>query len=228
MYCVKCGVRLQEGTEHCPLCQTPVWNPEAQAPVKTYSQELPKTMRNQRIPGLAFLTALMLAVALSCLIFCLHTYKAVSWSGYVMLGIATFYICVLLPLWFYRPHPMIFIPLAFAAAEGYLLYICLYNHGHWFLSFAFPVVLLAAAIIIGGTALFRYVKKGKLIIIGGLFLALGGFTMLVELFQHITFWTKMFNWSLYTVSFLSAFGIFFLISGLIRPMREWLKRKLFL
>ena len=29
MYCVKCGVRLQEGTENCPLCGTPVWNPDA-------------------------------------------------------------------------------------------------------------------------------------------------------------------------------------------------------
>ena len=27
MYCVKCGVKLQDGTETCPLCQTPVWNP---------------------------------------------------------------------------------------------------------------------------------------------------------------------------------------------------------
>ena len=28
MYCVRCGVRLQEGVACCPLCQTPVWNPD--------------------------------------------------------------------------------------------------------------------------------------------------------------------------------------------------------
>ena len=28
MYCVKCGVKLQEGAEICPLCGTPVWNPD--------------------------------------------------------------------------------------------------------------------------------------------------------------------------------------------------------
>ena len=28
MYCVKCGVRLQDGVNSCPLCNTPVWNPE--------------------------------------------------------------------------------------------------------------------------------------------------------------------------------------------------------
>ena len=28
MYCVKCGVRLQDGVGECPLCHTAVWMPE--------------------------------------------------------------------------------------------------------------------------------------------------------------------------------------------------------
>ena len=31
MYCVKCGVRLPEGTARCPLCDPPVWDPEGSA-----------------------------------------------------------------------------------------------------------------------------------------------------------------------------------------------------
>jgi len=42
MYCVKCGVKLQEGIPSCPLCQTPVWNPDADAgsPAKQYALTL--------------------------------------------------------------------------------------------------------------------------------------------------------------------------------------------
>ena len=28
MYCVKCGVKLDDSLERCPLCGTPVWRPE--------------------------------------------------------------------------------------------------------------------------------------------------------------------------------------------------------
>ena len=39
MYCVRCGVKLQEGTESCPLCGTPVWNPEGARARKSYPEE---------------------------------------------------------------------------------------------------------------------------------------------------------------------------------------------
>ncbi|MBR4827339.1 MAG: zinc-ribbon domain-containing protein, partial [Oscillospiraceae bacterium] len=41
MYCVKCGVKLQEGTEKCPLCGTPVWNPDGLSAESTYSSRMP-------------------------------------------------------------------------------------------------------------------------------------------------------------------------------------------
>lgn len=39
MYCVRCGVKLREGTESCPLCGTPVWNPEGARARKSYPEE---------------------------------------------------------------------------------------------------------------------------------------------------------------------------------------------
>lgn len=151
MYCVKCGVRLQDSAETCPLCGTPVWRPEEKAPQADF-----------------------------------------------------FAVC------------------------GYLLYICLYTGGRWFLSFAFPVVMLFCVVTTASIALFRYVRRGKLFITGGLLVAIGGSTMLVELFQHITFGTQMFHWSLYTASVFAWAGFFLILSGIIRPLREYLERKFFL
>ena len=229
MYCVKCGVRLSEGTERCPLCQTPVWNPDTPERVETtFSDRYPIPPKSKRYPLLAFVTAVLAAVSLSALIFCLKTLGGVYWSGYVMLGCALFYFAVLFPFWFDRRPPLLFIPLAFLLAGGYLLYICLYTGGHWFLSFAFPVTLLTGALTTGSVALFRGIRHSRLLLTGALLIVIGASMMLVELFASITFHTRMFTWSLYCVCGFSAIGLFLLLCGLIRPWRAYLERKFFL
>lgn len=227
MYCVKCGVRLQDGIAQCPLCATPVWNPKEVPAPSTFSKAYPRPEPDKRYPVLAFLTTLLSVICVSCLIFCLNTYQRIYWSGYVMLGIAVVYISLIFPFWFDKRHPLIFVPLCFFSICGYLLYICLYTGGHWFLSFAFPLVMIVCAITTASVALFRYIKKGRIFIMGGLFVTIGGCSMLMEMFQNITFGGKMFTWSLYCASFFAAVGLFFLISGAVRPMREYLQRKLF-
>ena len=227
MYCVTCGVRLSEGVEQCPLCGTPVWNPEAARPVPTFPERMPDPVKSRRYPILAFLTALLMAASLSALIYCLTVLHGVYWSGYVMLGCALVYFAGIFPFWFDRRDPLIFVPIGFALLEGYLLYICLYNGGNWFLPFAFPVVMIAGAIVTASVALFRYVKRRRLLITGCLLVVIGCSAMLVELFQAITFHTKMFTWSLYCVCAFSLFGLFLILCDLIRPWREFLERKFF-
>ncbi len=229
MYCVKCGVRLQEGTQRCPLCQTPVWDPEGAAPAApTFSDRYPPPPKSRRYPILAFLTALLVAVSLSALIFCLTNYHRTAWSGYVMLGCALLYFAGIFPFWFERREPLIFVPLAFVLLCGYLLYICLYTGGHWFLSFAFPVTMLAGLLTTASVALFRFGKRRRLLKTGSLLIAIGCSTMLIELFLCISFGGKMFTWSLYPVCAFSVVGLFLILCGLIPPWREYLERKLFL
>ncbi len=228
MYCVKCGVRLQEGTERCPLCQTPVWNPDGAEAKPSFSDRYPAPLKSRRYPVLAFLTALMAAGSLSALIFCLTNLNGVYWSGYVMLGCALIYFTVLFPFWFDKREPLIFVPLAFVLVAGYLLYICLYNKGRWFLSFAFPVTMLTGLLTTGSVAFFRFGKRRRLLKTGILLVAIGCSAMLVELFQVITFGGRMFTWSLYPVCGFSVIGLFLILCGLIPPWREYLERKLFL
>lgn len=229
MYCVKCGVKLQDSMNRCPLCGTPVWLPEEVRAEENdkYSKLLPESTWSERIPAVAFITVVCAAVCLSFLIFCLKTYDDVAWSPYVMLGIALFYVVMLLPLWFKRQLPLLFVTIDYACACAYLLYICAETGGSWFLSFAFPVVGICCILTIIPIALYKYVKKRKLLITGSLLLLIGGSTMLIELFQHITFGSEMFTWSLYSVTAFSIFGLFLVVAEFIRPLREYLKRKLF-
>ena len=229
MYCVKCGVRLQDGTKRCPLCETPVWNPgEPETATPTFPDRYPVPPKSRRYPILAFLTAFLIAASLSPLIFCLTNLHGVYWSGYVMLGCALFYFCVVFPFWFERREPLIFVPLAFVLTSGYLLYICLYTGGDWFLSFAFPLTMLVGLLCTAAVALFRFGRRRRLLKTGILLIAIGCSTMLAELFQRITFGGRMFAWSLYPVCAFSVIGLTLILCGLIPPWRAYFERKLFM
>lgn len=230
MYCVKCGVRLQEGVRACPLCGTPVWCPEAreEAPVATYSDRYPVVSREKRLTVMASLTVGLQAVMIACFSIALNTTGHMGWSFYVIVSVAAFYFAFLMPFWFRKPHPMIFVPVAFVSVCLLLLGISLYTGGRWFWTFAFPLTGLLAALTIGAVALYRYVKGGDIFITGGLLMAIGGGCLLAELFQHLTFRTPMFAWSPYAAAVFFLFGGFLLLAGIIRPLREHLKRKFFI
>ena len=229
MYCVRCGVKLQEGVKACPLCGTPVWCPQAQEepPAATSSDRYPVVSRQQRLTIMASLTVALLAVMIACCSIALNTAGRMGWAFYVIVGVVAFYLIFLLPFWFKKPHPMIFVPVAFLAACLLLLSICLYTGGRWFWTFAFPVTGIVAILTIGAIALYRYVKGGSIFITGGLLLAIGGSCLLAEFFQHLTFHTTLFSWSVYAAVVFGLFGGFLILAGIIRPLREHLKRVFF-
>ena len=231
MYCVKCGVSLEEGASECPLCGTPVWNPKEKPRNTHYNADLyPAPGHDGKYTLLSVITLIMAGAALGCLIACLAAFGRMAWSGYVVFGEAFVYVSLVLPFWFRRYYPAVFIPVSFAALGGYLLYVSLATGGHWFLSFGFPVTGMAfiTAYLGTGIALLRFKPRTKLMLIGLLFILTGGFTMLLEFFLHITFQVRMFNWSLYSAGFFGLVGTFLFIASLIQPLRRAMYKKMFI
>ena len=227
MYCVKCGVRLQNGVTNCPLCQTPVWNPDAQAEERSYPDHYPRMHRESGMPTATAMTVICTAAILVILIVCLKLYGALNWGGYAIGGVLLFYVVAILPVWFENPSPVVFVPVDHAAAALLALYVCVKTGGNWFLSFAFPVSLLSCLLSTALICLLRYVKGGRLFILGGFLLTLGAFTVLVELFEHITFGTPMFEWSLYSLVGFGLPGLFLLVVRLIPRLRHGLEKRFF-
>ena len=229
MYCVKCGVRLQDGVKECPLCATPVWDPGLPPAEPRYPEgALPEVTRESRIPLALVLTVLSVLAAAAVSAVCFQLYHALRWGGYVVFGVALGYVVIVLPLWFDRLSPFIALPVDHACAALFVLYVCLYTGGRWFLSFAFPLICISLALSLGLYALLRCIRHGRHVIFGGFIIALGGATVLVEFFEHITFGHPMFRWSLYSAGCCLLLGLFLLLIGLIRPLREAMERRFFL
>ena len=230
MYCVYCGVRLQDGAAECPLCHTKVTAVPVPEHLKesSYPDRYPRIEKQSgKILALGLVTVILIAAALGCLIFCLKSTGKVGWSGIAALGMALGWIWAILPLLFPRWRPMIFLPIDFACLGGYLLYICANTGGNWFLSFAFPVTGIAAVLTLAGVAMMRYIVQGRLRLMSLLVIAIGLSFMLIEFFAHITFGQPMFLWSLYCMTGFCLVGLFLFIASFIPPLSAYLRRTFF-
>ena len=227
MYCVKCGVKLQEGVEQCPLCLTPVWNPEQKEERRSYPDTLPQQHLEADIPGAVALTVICAVASIVTLTVCLKLYGKLQWGGYVILGLLLFYVIAALPRWFREPKCEIFVPVDHVAVALYVLYICLKTGGHWYVSFALPVIISSCIISTAMICLLKYVRGGRPFILGGFLLALGGFPVLVEFFEHLSFGFRMFRWSLYSLAGFGSVGLFLLIAGMIPSLRQRMRKKFF-
>jgi len=226
MYCVKCGVKLEEGINECPLCHTKMDFSTCVPSSCKYPDRYPKKQQNLTFASISTLLSLIAIILITTI--CFNIYQTLSWGTYVISSIALFYIIFIFPTWFSHYHFIIFISADFIAILLFLLIINLFTNGHWFLTFAFPLVMLIAIIIITTIALIQYVRKGGFFIAGGTIIFSSCCTMLIEFFQHLTFGSQMWVWSLYCVSSGVLLGGFLILAGIIKPLGNHLKKAFFI
>ena len=231
MYCIKCGVALENTEKQCPLCATRAHPDVAQQP------EEPALFPGESYPAVQvstrglqiILTALFLMPMIICLQCDLLVTNRVTWSGFVIGALLVGYVCGILPLWFKKPNPVIFVPCSFAALGLYLLYINFFTGGHWFLTFAFPVLGFLCLVVSAVVTLLRYVRKGLLYVFGGAFMAIGAFMPLMGFLLNLTFFDPEFAiWSMYPTTPFILLGGFLIFLAICRPAREVMQRKFFI
>lgn len=230
MFCVKCGVELAASEAKCPLCGTVVYHPDIKQPVErpTFPPNAQPKMKVNRLGALLIITAIYLMLILQLLVCDISIFGSLTWSLYAAGGMLLVYIITILPSWFRRPNPVIFVPCDFAAIALYLLFIDLQTGGNWFLSFAFPTVGVLGLIVTAVITLFRYVKRGYFYILGGALIATGLSVVLIEFLLNLTFtFKKFYFWSSYPLIGCTLIGIALIVIGICRPLRESLAKKFF-
>lgn len=229
MYCVKCGVELANTEKKCPLCQTPVCCPQSMReeaePLFPPDKMPPVSGPSGRVNGAALIIFLIpLLVSLVC---DLLPDGEQDWFGFVAGALMVCYVSFALPLWFRRPKVAVFAPCSCAAAVVYLLYIDLATGGGWFLPFGLPVAGTLSLIVCAAAILLYYLPRGRLYVLGGTALALGGFMILLEGLMAATFRLPFHGWSVYAVVGLGCLGCLLLYLAISAPARDTARRKLF-
>lgn len=229
MYCIKCGVKLEDTEKKCPLCNTAVCHPDftqtADRPLYPGNKMPSNHSGSKALNGAVII--LFFIPLLVCFFADLSLDGKMEWSGYVAGALAVSYVVFALPLWFRKPNPVIFVPCDFVVIALYLLYIALATGGRWFMRFALPVVGGTCLITCTVVTLMYYLRRGKLYILGGAFMALGVFMLLVEFLMQITFDLRFIGWSVYPLVVLFLFGGLLIYFAINSAAREMMERKLF-
>ena len=229
MYCVKCGVKLADTEKKCPLCNTIIYHPDiVQNDVqKLYpSDKLPKNGTNSKVINGAII--ILFLIPLLVCFFSDFLYDGIfEWFGYVAGALVVSYVSVALPLWFKKPNPVIFVPCDFVAVGLYLLFINFITNGNWFLSFALPVSGGLCLITCAVVTLLHYLRRGKLFVVGGAFMAFGAFVFFVEFLMIKTFLIQFYGWSIYPLIVLFLIGSLLIYLAINDTAREAIERKLF-
>lgn len=229
MYCVKCGVKLADTEEKCPICST--------LPGKSIHTEVPvpRLYPANRYPEVSVKKGalngailFLFAIPLFITFFVdLRTVDGLNWFWYTLGALVLGYIILALPLWFRKPNPVIFVPCDFAATALYLLLINQMTGGGWYLSFALPVTVCAGMIVTVVVTLVRYIRKGRLYIFGGAFIAIGVHLLMTELLLGAAFGICFVGWSIYPLIVLSVLGGLLIFLAINNTAREKMERKLF-
>ncbi len=229
-YCVHCGVELDPTAAACPLCQTPVQDPNC--PVDTVSPkpfpqdpgEVPPVSRTELA---LLLSAMFLSVALCCGLLNLFFHNVRWWSLYGI-GLA-------LLLWVWFVPPLIFrkmpLPLRLfldaAGVGGYVALIALELGGwNWYFGVALPILLVGAALVVGLGFLLeggrRSILSSVTLIIG----AIGLFTVAVEFFveRYLTGAVDL-TWSLLVLAICVSLIIPLIVVRRVPSLREEARKR---
>lgn len=229
MYCCNCGVELADTEKKCPLCGVRAYHPDLERPEEEglYPDHTPKpklkTGTAHTVLIVLFLLPMLVTAQCDLLI-----NKAITWSAYVIGALLLAYTVMVLPTWFKKANPVIFVPCDFATLALYLMYISYATDGRWFLTFALPTLVAFGLVITAVITLMRYVPRGGLYIFGGAFLALGLFMPLMEYLICLTFKAKMVFWSIYPLTALVVLGGMLIFLAIYKPARENMERRFFI
>lgn len=232
MFCINCGIEMTEGQKICPICQTRVYHPDLKKTdaLPSYPRKAFKS-EEINIKGLLFVVTLLhLIPMLFAVILDLNLNGHIDWTGYVVGAVLFLYVSAVLPMWFKKHSPVVFVPVSVVTLTCYLWYINFSLESGWFWTFACPVVLMLGTIVTVTIALLRRLKKGRLYVIGGLLLFIGLFVIAIEQLLHVTFefMHDSFIWSLYPMAFLGVMGGGLIVIESVKPFKESLKKIFFL
>lgn len=189
-YCVNCGVELDPSLKSCPLCHTPVINPnelKKEVPSSPYPTQKGQVEVVKRKDWGLLLSIVVLATSVTCILLNLLVFSQSPWSVLIV-GACVILWTLLVPFVIYSRLPIYVSILLDILAVGIYLYMLTYltNSNAWFFHVALPIVILIGLLMEVITVLFRHLSTS--ILAGALYIFIAipilciGIEMIVDLF----------------------------------------------
>ncbi len=233
-YCVHCGVELAPSEQACALCGTRVVNPACdwQRPAE---MPYPETVdvKDAHIDRryARQLAAMVMAVpALIVLLVDFVDGGGMRWSPYVVGALMLFYCWVVVPVLFKFSRPYAYIVIDVVSLWAYLLLIAVLTGGmHWFVRLVLPLLALMGLLAMGVLLALRRQKWAPLTraalicFFGGLFLI--GLELLISWYLHRPFALR---WSFYAAIPLGVIALMLVLLERHKPLKQEIKKRLFI
>lgn len=225
MYCIKCGVELEDGAKRCPLCETPV--PEIKGlEEKKFVKEYPMIninlyeMKMKKVKKAIFLSFFTISIIsiLEVLFQNLIMYGKLEWAYYAIPSILIFDLGLFVFLDSYRMRTNLFLLLS-----GFTSYFLLLDFGDkkmtWSIKRGIPIVIALYLI----SLVFSYVwdkhKSDRLKILNFFIFFVGIFLLILELII-----SKKMTWSIF--SSIPLFILSIMLRYAYKSYKEEFKRRL--
>lgn len=231
-YCVNCGVELESSLEKCPLCNTPVLNPNELQKIKTASSPYPRETGQVDVvksKDLAILTSVILiATSLCCLLLNIFVFSRSPWSLFII-GACLILFVIVFPMIIYTKLPVYLSLMLDGIAVGLYLYMITFNTStdRWFFVLALPITVLATILAEIFTLLLRTLPFSFLTTALYFFVEAGMLCISLELLiKHYAGSPLYLTWSAIVLTICAVITVTLLTILSRRRLREAVQRRL--
>lgn len=233
-YCVHCGVELASSEKECPLCHTPVVDPQ---PQNTDNEESifpsrldPDDFKKVNVRFLVFVIGLVLLIPLvAVIVINLLVSHNLSWSLYVLGAEACLWSFFVLPLNYRLKVPYLYI-LADTIVVGCYLALIWKTSGtsNWYWPLGLPLVLATGVYALFTMAIVRNRKINRLEMSGWTITLQAIYMAAVDMIiYHFLTGMISLSWSWYVAVPLLICSIVIIIFSRSATIQEWIHRNLF-
>lgn len=234
-YCVHCGVELAPSEEKCPLCKTPVFDPNQawrepdEKPYPDRLEVVPPHINRRYGARLASLFLLIPLAAVVIVNLAISGFR-LTWSLYVLGAGACVYFWVLLPLSLSIERPYLYIAVDVCSTALYLLLIAYMTEGAgWYMGLALPLTLIfglsgmLSVYVCRRRRMPALYRASIVLLVGAAVLA--GLEAVVDLWMH---GSVRLEWSIYALVPLAASGAALRIIEKKPKLKEAILKRLYL
>ena len=229
-YCVNCGVELNPGAIACPLCSTPVVNPNCHpdaAELGFFPSRKEEVAPVSRREAALLLSSMLLSVAICCGLLNLVFYSHIWWSFFIGGAMAMLWVWFVPPLLIKGMFIWVRLTLDVLAVGAYVCLIAVALDGmDWFLALALPINVAAVVIIPVLYWIIRTRRCSLLVSAVLVLMAIGLFSMLTEYICDrylIGEWTP--GWALVVLASCVGLSIPLIIVRRVPSLREEARRR---